>query len=227
MPDGGRGFPLNASFRFSGDSVTFVLQDLMSASDATVDGRTVPLEADFSAAVAFTYYERTKTVSKIAALLRPGEYDDMIGMYSFEPFKEDRIPLILVHGLMSTAEGWLPFVNLLLADPVVREKYQIFLFNYPTGNPIAANAADLRASLEKFTKDNDPKHRNPKMRKMVILGESTRKNHQLPRSQGGFGGFFLSAFQLSAFQLYPKPLFPRPPVRPNGCFRDLPPKANS
>jgi lysophospholipase L1-like esterase len=28
-------------------------------------------------------------------------------------------------------------------------------------------------------------------------------------------------------KLKEQPPFPRPPVRPNGCFRDLPPKANS
>jgi hypothetical protein len=35
------------------------------------------------------------------------------------------------------------------------------------------------------------------------------------------------AFVFPEVAAYKKPPFPRPPVRPNGCFRDLPPKANS
>jgi triacylglycerol esterase/lipase EstA (alpha/beta hydrolase family) len=171
-PPGGRGFPLNASFRLSGDSATLILQDLMTTSNATIAGRSLPLAGDFSAALSFTYYERTGGMNKMAALLRPGQFSDMIGMYTVQPFTEDKIPLILVHGLMSSAEAWLPFVNLLLADPVVREKYQIILFNYPTGNSIMRNAANLRDALAQLQKRQDPGRRNPRMRKMVILGHS-------------------------------------------------------
>jgi hypothetical protein len=49
----------------------------------------------------------------------------------------------------------------------------------------------------------------------------------LPRVTG-FLDDILVKYELE--QLYrwePQPPFPRPPVRPNGCFRRLPPKANS
>jgi hypothetical protein len=36
----------------------------------------------------------------------------------------------------------------------------------------------------------------------------------------------LTLFRIHAAKLLQAP-FPRPPVRPNGCFRGLPPKANS
>lgn len=172
MPPAGRGFSLNASFRLAGRSATFVLQNLMTSSNATISGRTVPLAADFSAALAFTYYEQTRGMNKMAALLRPGAFDDMMGIYTMQPYREDKIPLVLVHGLLSTAESWLPFVNLLLADPVVRERYQIVLFNYPTGHSISHNAADLRDGLATFQHTHDPNRRNPRMREMVILGHS-------------------------------------------------------
>lgn len=172
MPSAGRGFPLNATFRFSGGSATLVLQDLMADSRVEIAGQSVPLAGDFSAALSFIYYEDTERISKLAALLRPGSHDGMIGMNSLEPFRQDKIPLVLVHGLMSTSEGWLPFINLLLADPVVRERYQIVMFNYPTGNVISRNAADLRAALADFQQTNDPQRRNPHMRNMVILGHS-------------------------------------------------------
>ena len=172
IPPGGRGFPLNASFRFDGDSANLVLQDLMVDSDVRIGGQVVPLAGNFSAAISFCYYERNRGMNKLAALLRPGDYQEMLGMYTLSSYDPDKIPLVLVHGLMSTAEAWLPFVNLLLADQAVREKYQIVLFNYPTGIPIAASAADLRDALANYQKVNDPRRSNPKMRKMVILGHS-------------------------------------------------------
>ena len=172
MPECGRGFPLNASFRLSGNSATLVLQDLMTSSNARVAGRSLPLSGNFSAALAFVYYSENGDMKRLPALLRPGDHVEATKMYSLEPFREHKIPLILVHGLISTAEFWLPFVNLLLADPVVREKYQIVLFNYPSGNPITRNAADLREALAKFQTINDPGRSNPRMRNMVILGHS-------------------------------------------------------
>ncbi|MEM1084607.1 MAG: alpha/beta hydrolase [Verrucomicrobiota bacterium] len=172
FPEAGRGYPLNARLEFDGNQANLILQDLMDDSDARIGGRTVPLEANFSSAVSFSYYSKTTQMSRIEALLRPGEFQDQVGLYSFRPHDPERIPLVLVHGLLSSAEAWLPFVNLLLADSVVRERYQLVLFNYPTGVPIARSMTQLREALEDYQKRNDPRRSNPNMRRMVILGHS-------------------------------------------------------
>ena len=172
MPESGHAIPLNASFRFSGDNATLALQDLMTDAEATIAGREVPLAADFTAPLTFLYYGGAKSVNKFLATLRPGNYDDSIRLYSLEPFRKDKTPLVIVHGLASTAEGWLPFINNLRANPLVREKYQVIAFNYPTGNAIARNAKDLREALETYRSTYDPDRSNPRMRDMVILGHS-------------------------------------------------------
>lgn len=172
LPANGYGFPLNASLRFSGNRATLVLQNLMTSATTRLAGRELPLAGDFSAALAFLYHDQGFPDNKLAALFRPANYEQSIRMFAVEPFREDKIPLVLVHGLMSTAEGWLPFLNLLRADPVMRERYQVILFNYPTGNMISRNAADLRANLDQFRNTVDPGRRIPNMRKMVIVGHS-------------------------------------------------------
>ncbi|MFK7852063.1 MAG: esterase/lipase family protein [Akkermansiaceae bacterium] len=169
IPKAGWTFPLNARIDFSGSRAELVVQDLMEKS---TDSRGVSLAADFSASVSFVYYGEIHRMGRLEGLLRPGENKSSMGMYSVRPFEEDRIPLVLVHGLASRAEAWVPFINLLMVDPVVREKYQIVLFNYPTGVPIAKSAADLRDALSDYQKRNDPNRSNPKMRDMVILGHS-------------------------------------------------------
>ena len=172
MPSNGYGFALNASFRFTGSKATLVLQDLMQSARTRVEGRRVPLAGDYTAVLAFIYYEREQRNRKVLAMLHPTKFQDMIGLYSVEPFREDKIPLILVHGLLSTAESWLPFSNLLRADPLVREKYQIVLFNYPNGQPISQSAKQLRSALAEFRQNHDPRGSNPRMREMVIVGHS-------------------------------------------------------
>ena len=168
----GFGVPLNASLRFSGSQASLVLQNLMVKGQGEMDGKPLPLAGNFTAPFYFLYREGSKRPNKILATLRPDAYKDTIGLYSIEPYREDKIPLIVVHGLMSTAEGWLPFTNHLRGDPVVREKYQLVFFNYPTGSPIGGNAANLREALAKYRKDYDPSGTNPNMRNMVILGHS-------------------------------------------------------
>jgi len=169
IPPPGRGFPLNARIEFDGPKARLVMQDLMDRAKTSKD---VPLAANFSAAVSFSYYADVRRMNRLEALLRPGEYEDYMGMYSLRPFDPDRIPLVLVHGLMSSAEAWFPFINLLLADPAVRQHYQIVLFNYPTGVPISRSAAELRGALKDYQKRYDPNRSNPNMRNMVILGHS-------------------------------------------------------
>jgi pimeloyl-ACP methyl ester carboxylesterase len=109
---------------------------------------------------------------RMQGMLRPGENEESSRLYSLEPFRKDKIPLILVHGLLATEETWLPFVNLLRADPFVRENYQIVIYNYPNGYAIGKNAYRLHAALDDFRRIHDPERTNAKMRRMVILGHS-------------------------------------------------------
>ncbi|MEP4079697.1 esterase/lipase family protein [Haloferula sp.] len=172
MPLGGRGFPLNARVEFDGDHARVILQDLMSSSTTRQGGKELPLSANFSAAVWFSYYEKVRRMNHVEALILPGKFEDDVGLTSLRPYDPERIPLILVHGLLSSAEAWYPFINLLLADPLVRERYQIVLFNYPTGVPVMRTAGALREYLADYQRRNDPNRSNPRMRRMVILGHS-------------------------------------------------------
>lgn len=172
MPPGGHHYSLNARLEFSGSSATLLLQDVLIDSNTMKDGKKVPLASDFTASLA-SYVENTdKTYSGLKAMLKPEGFSSRVGMYSIEPFRENKIPLILVHGLKSRAQAWVYFINRLRVDPVIRERYQIILFNYPTGHPVAKNAADLRDSLADFRSVYDPQGRNPYLENSVIVGHS-------------------------------------------------------
>ena len=80
----------------------------------------------------------------IMGALRAGNYAGKTGLYILQPYDPDRIPVIFVHGLISTPQMWLNVINELNADPVLRARYQYWVFAYPTGNPLAYSALRLR-----------------------------------------------------------------------------------
>jgi pimeloyl-ACP methyl ester carboxylesterase len=69
------------------------------------------------------------------------------GIYEIQPYDPDRIPVILVHGLISTARMWRNVVNEIEMDPTLRGRFQYWVFNYPTGNPVAYSALRFREEL--------------------------------------------------------------------------------
>ncbi len=139
---------------------------------AQLAGESVELAADFTAPLALLYNYKQKGNIGAKGLLHPERYANRMGLIQFEPFREDQIPLVFVHGLASSPATWGVAVNTLRTDPVLREKYQLLAFYYPTGFPIAYNAEGLRTHLEKFQKFYNPRGNNPYMKNMLIVGHS-------------------------------------------------------
>src|SRR3981081_4261820 len=80
-------------------------------------------------------------------MVRGGKTEDRSGLYLLEPYDPKRIPVVLVHGLLSSGYTWLNTGNAIQADPVIRKRYQFWVFFYPTGNPILYSALRLREDL--------------------------------------------------------------------------------
>src|SRR5262249_40669149 len=83
-----------------------------------------------------------------------------------------KIPVVMVHGLLSSPLTWTPLFNDLRADPALRERYQCWFYLYPTGNPYLETAADLRLALARLRHELDPHGRDPALDRMVVVGHS-------------------------------------------------------
>ncbi len=94
------------------------------------------------------------------------------GLYLLTPYKKDKIPVVLVHGLMSSPRTWMQMVNTLLSNKTIREKYQFWLFAYPTGLPILYSAYKLRNALLETQRKFDPKHQSQYFNRMIIISHS-------------------------------------------------------
>jgi pimeloyl-ACP methyl ester carboxylesterase len=165
-PTKGISAPVTATLDFHGTDVTLALRRPAKQPTATVEGVTRPLAADYSAPI--SYYRPPGNVLLVGLMgaLRGGKYTDKTGLYFLQPYDPDRIPVVFVHGLMSSAFDWVVTINGLLADPEIRKNYQFWVFNYPTGNPILYSALRLRDELAKADK------LYPNHRPYVLVGHS-------------------------------------------------------
>jgi hypothetical protein len=58
------------------------------------------------------------------------------------------------------------------SDPILRARYQFWIFMYTTGNPILYSASLLRESLQEVVLEVDPDANDSALRRMVLVGHS-------------------------------------------------------
>ena len=184
----GFALPVNATLDFPGGTTArLMLRDSLKVDRIRVAGREVPLAADWSIALGYLYRYAPPSNVGFKGMLRPDAFASDTHLYELEPFDPEKIPVVLVHGLMSSPHTWLEMVNTLRSDPVLRENYQAVLFRYPTGYPISRNAAAFRKALEEFRGINETPQNRSKMRRMVLVGHSMGgilSNLQIRQQQG-------------------------------------------
>ncbi|MBR4664723.1 MAG: hypothetical protein IKO93_12690 [Lentisphaeria bacterium] len=135
-----------------------------------VNGQKIPLIFDYS--TPFAYYISTMPdMNVVDYMLNPYRFQS--GLYTLEPYQPNKIPVVLVHGLLSSIHTWMQMVNALKNDPEIRKHCQFWFFTYSTGNPILYSASMLRSSLHRV---HDELATTPEAREafshMVIIGHS-------------------------------------------------------
>jgi pimeloyl-ACP methyl ester carboxylesterase len=126
--------------------VTIRLYDSRAVETVSLAGARRPLAGDFTAPLAF-YPHPNELVFGFLAMLRSDLSVKRSGLWFYEPYDPKKIPVLFVHGLMSSPHAWLQVVNQLYADPAFRHRYQVWSYFYPTGAPIAGNALKFRIAL--------------------------------------------------------------------------------
>ena len=157
--------PVTATLDFKGRDVTLSLIDPTEQTKSRIAGKERTLDADFSAALAY-YPQQSELWTGLMGALRVSEHMKTTGLYMLQPYDPDRIPLIFVHGLISTPRMWRNVINELETDPELRRRYQCWVFSYPTGNPPLYSALRLREELAKV------QQRYPDSKDMVLVGHS-------------------------------------------------------
>jgi pimeloyl-ACP methyl ester carboxylesterase len=132
----------------------------------------VPLEIDLTTPLAYMWSRTDLDRYRWTGLLHPEQALERANLMLIRPYEPGKIPVVMVHGLISTPLAWIPMLNELLRDPVIQNKYQFLLYMYPTGVPIPIAAAGLRDSLLQAKAMYDPDGHDPAFEQMVIMGHS-------------------------------------------------------
>jgi hypothetical protein len=132
----------------------------------------IPLEIDLATPLAYMWSRTDLDRYRWSGLLRPERALERANLLLIRPYEPNKIPVVMVHGLISTPLAWIAMLNELLRDPVIQTNYQFMLYMYPTGVPIPIAAAGLRDSLMQAKQMYNPDGRDPKFDQMVLLGHS-------------------------------------------------------
>jgi pimeloyl-ACP methyl ester carboxylesterase len=158
--------PVTATLDFHATDATLALRRPAKQPTASVEGKVRPLEANFSAPISYYQPPGNPLLIGLMGALRAAHYEKKTGLYFLQPYDPDRIPVVFVHGLISTPFDWVQTINGLQADPEIRKHYQFWVFAYPTGNPVLYSALRLREELANVDKVY-PNHKD-----YVLVGHS-------------------------------------------------------
>src|SRR5438046_7534170 len=166
MPAKGITAPVTATLDFHATNATLALRRPAKQPTGIVEGKVRPLAANFSAPISYYQPPANLLLVGVMGALRSAHYEKKTGLYFLQPYDPDRIPVVFVHGLISTPFDWVQTINGLQADPEIRKHYQFWVFAYPTGNPVLYSALRLREELAKVDKLY-PNHKD-----FVLVGHS-------------------------------------------------------
>ncbi|MGI9245005.1 MAG: alpha/beta fold hydrolase [Verrucomicrobiales bacterium] len=159
-------YGLTAAVEFDGKRCKVVLKDPLKDETYQLDGHRYPLAADFQAPLALALAELDPRKAELAAMFNPSKHEGEARLARLQPYDPNKIPVLFIHGLSNSQATWVPMIETLRTDPVIRQKYQFWVFTYPTGAPYPVPAAALRRQLDQIRKQH-PDHKD-----MVVVGHS-------------------------------------------------------
>jgi pimeloyl-ACP methyl ester carboxylesterase len=157
---------VTAVAHLSGRKYEIEFIDPLSTETAALSGRSLPSGADFTAPLALGLSRERPERIGLPAMFDPERFASTARLTQVQPYNPRKIPVLLVHGLQSTPVTWVPLVNTIWADPLLRRNYQVWVFSYPSGYPIPYSALLLRRELDALN-TTFPNHRQ-----IVLVGHS-------------------------------------------------------
>ncbi|QEH33727.1 hypothetical protein OJF2_22330 [Aquisphaera giovannonii] len=133
---------------------------------------TIAIEADLTTPLAYMWSRTDLERYRWAGLMRPEANLGRANLLMIRPYEPGKIPVVMVHGLISSPLAWIPMLDELLRDPVIQSKYQFILYMYPTGVPLPIAASSLRDALGQAKETFSPGDSDPAFDRMVLLGHS-------------------------------------------------------
>ncbi|MCB1086873.1 MAG: alpha/beta hydrolase [Verrucomicrobiae bacterium] len=153
-------------------AVTVSQRNPMLEQAMKVNGRSFSIAADFTAPIAVLLEGRNEAMWGLQGFFDANERIKNSGLYLTEPYDPKRIPVVLIHGLVSVPIIWRDIIPSFTSEPELSTRYQFMVFTYPSSYPIAESALLLREQLAAARAHFDPEGDDPLSRNMVVAGHS-------------------------------------------------------
>jgi pimeloyl-ACP methyl ester carboxylesterase len=151
---------------------TVDLYSPLLAHTVTIRGAETPLCVDSTTPLAYGLGTSPLWSFALHAFFSGGDEPIRNGILFMAPYQRGKIPIVLVHGTASSPATWVELVNELMADRVISDRYQVWLFIYSTGGPVLVSAASLRNCLAATFKAVDPDGTDAALNRTVVIGHS-------------------------------------------------------
>lgn len=110
-----------------------------------------------------------RRLTRVIAFLDPMAWVERRGFYLATPYDPDKIPLIFVHGLLSTPMDFKKMAAAIGSQSDLWDRYQLWFYFYPSGDPWVASAASFRSDFRALAKRLDPERDDQPLRTETTL----------------------------------------------------------
>lgn len=148
------------------------LQLLDPASQYVAFGRCeYPLAGDFSAPYAYLLSRTSLRQLAWSGFFEFEKTLDHLGLFLMQPYDPDKIPIVMIHGLLSSPREWTQLTNTIFGNDLAH-RYQVWHYVYPTSAPFLYSARILRQKLEHTRLLLDPELDDFATNHMVFVAHS-------------------------------------------------------
>lgn len=171
IPESGLWVPVTALLHLDqpGNPV-LELVDPTRRKSVTYGGRSFPLSANYTAAFARDFQARQLQFENLTGLFRFEQFADRMGISRATPLDPAKEVCVFIHGINSSPSTWDEVLNRLYGDEAIRDRYEFWLFGYPTGAPIPYMAAEFRAAIHRMLEFRRSQGAGPQ--RVTVVGHS-------------------------------------------------------
>ncbi len=163
-------FAATAVLTFPEDAAVLRFINPFARTTVMADNDSLPLASDLTAPLAVTLNNAPRTY--FAGFIEPGGGATRARLNMLEPCQPGKAPVVLIHGLFSDPQSWADMINDLRATPGFLDRYQIWVYRYPTGQGFLQSATVLRNELHAAVKMLERKQPDPALHRIVLVGHS-------------------------------------------------------
>lgn len=159
-------YSMTALIGFDGTKATLKLVDPFQFQTVDFGDQTYSLSADYLSAMVLMLNMLNPKQAGLNRMINAKQFTGTSRLARLQPYDPDKIPILFVHGLGDTPAIWAEMVAHLWSDPTIRERYQVWLFGYASGQPYPIPTVLLRKQLDTF------EQRYPGKKDLVLMGHS-------------------------------------------------------